>query len=50
MVSRSKFGRGDLVMVNLDLTEGHEQKGTGPALVLSTSVFNALARLRAITE
>lgn len=42
MVSRIKFGRGDIVMVNLDPTEGHEQQGMRPALVLSTSAFNAL--------
>lgn len=42
MVKRVKFGRGDIVMVNLDPTAGHEQKGMRPALVLSTSVFNAL--------
>ena len=42
MVSRSKFGRGDIVMVNLDPTEGHEQRGMRPALVLSTSALNAL--------
>lgn len=42
MVRRVKFGRGDIVMVNLDPSEGHEQKGMRPALVLSTSVFNAL--------
>ena len=29
-------------MVNLDPTEGHEQRGMRPALVLSTSAFNAL--------
>lgn len=29
-------------MVNLDPTEGSEQQGMRPALVLSTSVFNAL--------
>lgn len=29
-------------MVNLDPTEGHEQKGRRPALVLSTSAFNVL--------
>lgn len=29
-------------MVNLDPTQGHEQKGMRPALVLSTSAFNAL--------
>jgi mRNA interferase ChpB len=42
VVSRSKFGRGDIVTVNLDPTEGHEQRGMRPALVLSTSEFNAL--------
>ncbi|MES2018110.1 MAG: type II toxin-antitoxin system ChpB family toxin [Pseudomonadota bacterium] len=42
MVKRTKFGRGDIVMVNLDPTQGHEQQGTRPALVLSTSAFNAL--------
>lgn len=42
MVSRAKFGRGDIVMVNLNPTEGHEQRGLRPALVLSTSMFNAL--------
>ena len=42
MVRRVKFGRGDIVMVNLDPSEGREQKGGRPALVLSTSVFNAL--------
>lgn len=29
-------------MVNLDPSEGSEQKGLRPALVLSTSMFNAL--------
>ena len=29
-------------MVNLDPTQGHEQKGMRPALVLSTNAFNAL--------
>jgi mRNA interferase ChpB len=29
-------------MVNLDPTEGHEQKGMRPALVLSTAAFNVL--------
>lgn len=42
MVRRSKFERGDIVAVGLDPTQGHEQKSTRPALVLSTSVFNAL--------
>ncbi|MBC7503143.1 MAG: type II toxin-antitoxin system ChpB family toxin [Herminiimonas sp.] len=42
MVRRVKFGRGDIVLVNLDPTKGHEQQGVRPALVLSTSVFNAL--------
>jgi mRNA interferase ChpB len=42
MVSRAKFGRGDIVTVDLDPTSGHEQRGTRPALVLSSSAFNAL--------
>jgi mRNA interferase ChpB len=42
MVRRARFGRGDIVVVNLDPGEGHEQEGTRPALVLSTSVFNAM--------
>ena len=42
MVKRLKFGRGDIVVVSLDPSEGHEQKGTRPALVLSSSVFNEL--------
>lgn len=42
MVKRIRFERGDIVMVNLDPVEGHEQKGVRPALVLSNSVFNAL--------
>lgn len=41
-MSRVKFGRGDIVMVNLDPTEGHEQRGMRPVLVLSVSAFNAL--------
>ncbi|MFB9244106.1 type II toxin-antitoxin system ChpB family toxin [Massilia antarctica] len=42
MVKRAKFGRGDIILVNLDPTKGHERQGMRPALVLSTSVFNAL--------
>jgi mRNA interferase ChpB len=42
MVSRVKFGRGDIVMVHLDPTGAHEQKGLRPALVLSATALNAL--------
>jgi mRNA interferase ChpB len=42
VVRRVKFGRGDIVMATLDPSAGHEQKGTRPALVLSTNIFNAL--------
>ncbi len=36
------FDRGDVVSVPLDPAFGHEQKGTRPALVLTTREFNAL--------
>ena len=36
------FDRGDVVSVPLDPAFGHEQKGTRPALVLTTKAFNTL--------
>ena len=36
------FDRGDLVSVPLDPAVGHEQRGTRPALVLTTKEFNRL--------
>lgn len=36
------FERGDVVLVPLDPTMGHEQRGTRPALVLTTREFNRL--------
>jgi len=36
------FDRGDVVSVPLDPALGHEQKGTRPALVLTTRDFNRL--------
>lgn len=36
------FDRGDVVSVPLDPAIGHEQKGTRPALVLTTKEFNRL--------
>jgi len=36
------FDRGDVVRVPLDPAMGHEQRGTRPALVLTTKGFNAL--------
>lgn len=36
------FDRGDIVTVPLDPTIGHEQRGTRPALVLTTKEFNRL--------
>lgn len=33
--------RGEVWMLNLDPTRGHEQGGTRPALILSVDVFNA---------
>ena len=36
------FDRGDVVSVPLDPSIGHEQRGTRPALVLTTKDFNKL--------
>lgn len=36
------FDRGDVVLLPLDPTVGHEQRGTRPALVLTTREFNRL--------
>lgn len=36
------FERGDIVSVPLDPAIGHEQRGTRPALVLTTKEFNTL--------
>jgi mRNA interferase ChpB len=36
------FDRGDIVSVPLDPAMGHEQRGTRPALILTTKEFNKL--------
>ena len=36
------FDRGDIVSVPMDPAVGHEQRGTRPALVLTTKEFNRL--------
>jgi mRNA interferase ChpB len=36
--------RGDIYLVALDPTEGHEQRGTRPVLVVSPKAFNRLTR------
>jgi mRNA interferase ChpB len=37
--------RGDIFLVSLDPTEGHEQRGTRPVLIVSPDKFNALTRV-----
>ena len=37
--------RGDIYLVRLDPTEGHEQQGTRPVLVVSPDAFNKVTRL-----
>lgn len=37
--------RGDIYLVSLDLTEGHEQQGTQPVLVVSPDRFNVVTRV-----
>lgn len=36
--------RGDIYLVSLDPTSGHEQRGTRPVLIVSHSAFNRLTR------
>jgi len=36
--------RGDIYLVSLDPTAGHEQQGTRPVLIVSPSVFNRLTK------
>ena len=36
--------RGDIYLVSLDPTSGHEQQGTRPVLVVSPAAFNRLTR------
>ena len=36
--------RGDIYLVSLDPTSGHEQQGTRPVLVITPSAFNRLTR------
>jgi mRNA-degrading endonuclease toxin of MazEF toxin-antitoxin module len=37
--------RGDIYLVSLDPTKGHEQQGTRPVLVVSPDRFNTLTRV-----
>lgn len=37
--------RGDIYLVSLDPTEGHEQQGTRPVLVVSPDAFNKVTRV-----
>jgi mRNA-degrading endonuclease toxin of MazEF toxin-antitoxin module len=37
--------RGEIYLVSLDPTQGHEQQGTRPVLVVSPDRFNALTRV-----
>ena len=37
--------RGDIYLVSLDPTSGHEQQGTRPVLIVSPSSFNCLTKM-----
>ena len=37
--------RGEIYLVSLDPTEGHEQQGTRPVLIVSPDKFNALTKV-----
>jgi mRNA interferase ChpB len=40
--------RGDIYLVSLDPTSGHEQQGTRPVLVVSPDRFNTLTRMAVV--
>ena len=40
--------RGDIYLVSLDPTEGHEQRGTRPVLIVSPTEFNKATKLPVI--
>jgi mRNA-degrading endonuclease toxin of MazEF toxin-antitoxin module len=39
------IARGDIYTVSLDPTQGHEQQGRRPVLVVSATAFNGITRL-----
>jgi mRNA-degrading endonuclease toxin of MazEF toxin-antitoxin module len=39
------MGRGDIYLVSLDPTRGHEQQGRRPVLVVSPDAFNRLTKV-----
>lgn len=39
------FERGDICLVNLDPTQGHEQQGIRPVLIISPKAFNQVTGL-----
>jgi mRNA interferase ChpB len=43
--ARGYVNRGDIWLVTLDPTQGREQRGRRPVLVISPSVFNAATKL-----
>jgi mRNA-degrading endonuclease toxin of MazEF toxin-antitoxin module len=42
--------RGDIYLVSLDPTSGHEQRGTRPVLVVSGSAFNRLTKTLVVLQ
>ena len=38
------MNRGDIYLVSLDPTSGHEQQGTPPVLIVSPTAFNRMTR------
>jgi mRNA interferase ChpB len=42
------MNRGDIYMVSLDPTQGHEQQGHRPVVVISPTAFNHVTRLPVI--
>lgn len=45
MVKKYIPSQKDIIMIDLNPTKGHEQKGYRPAVVLSTNIFNSFSKM-----
>lgn len=45
MVKKYIPNQGDIIYVDLNLTKGHEQRGSRPAIVISNNIFNMYTKM-----